>query len=216
MQDKRVGLAAQPRTVLGKRVRALRRAGWTPANVFGPGEASVAIQAPTREMERLLSHVPRTALISLGIDGGEGVTVLVREVDRKPTTDELYHVSFYRVSMTHELRAEVPLVLVGEAPAAKRLDAMILREMDRLPVECLPNDLPLEIEVNIETLAEVDDAIHVRDLVLPPRVTTPVDPDEIVVHALAPKLMAAEAAAEAAERGQEPTAATSGEAEKHP
>lgn len=222
MQDRRVGLSAKRRTVLGKKVGALRRTGWTPANVFGPGEPSVSIQIPTREIERLLSHVPRTALISLGIDEQEGVTVLVRGVDRKPTTDELYHVDFYRVSMTHTLKATVPIVQVGEAPAADLLDATIVREIDAIEVECLPDDLPLQIEVNIEGLTEIDAAIRVRDLVLPPRVTVLADPDAIIVHAMAPKLMAEEEqeaaaeeaeAAEGAEGEAEPAAETKTEAE---
>ncbi|MBI4212701.1 MAG: 50S ribosomal protein L25 [Chloroflexi bacterium] len=188
MQAERAQLAARTRTLKGKRARFLRRAGFTPANIYGPGSPSLAVEIPTRELERHLGHVPRGALVSLGIEGQGDVTVLVRKVARKPTTDELYHVDLYRVSMTHTLRTEVPVVFTGEAPAVRSANATILRGIDALHIECLPVDLPEKVTVDIEQLTEIGSAIHVRDLALPPRVNCLTDPDEIVVHAVAPRL----------------------------
>lgn len=205
MQAERAQLAARTRTLKGKRARFVRRAGFTPANIYGPGSPSVAIEIPTRALERHLGHVPRGALVSLGIEGQGEVTVLVRKVARKPTTDELYHVDLYRVSMTHTLRTEVPLVLTGEAPAVRSANATILRGIDALHVECLPADLPEKVTVDIEQLTEIGSAIHVRDLALPPRVNCLTDPDEIVVHAVAPQLEVEEAVEE--EEGAAPAAA---------
>jgi len=194
---------AQSRTVVGKKVRFLRRQGWTPANVFGHAVDSTAIQLNTREMEHVLAHVSRNSLLSLEVEGGTPATVLVKAVSRKPTTDELYHVDFYQVSMTEKLRANVPIVLTGAAPAAETYDAMILHAMDALHVECLPGDLPGQITVDLSRLMEIDDSIFVRDLDLPRGVTAMVGEDELVVKALAPKIEEAveeeaEAAAEAA------------------
>src|SRR5688572_12326791 len=111
MQANMIKLAAQPRQVLGKKVTSLRRAGLTPGNIFGPGTPSVAVQLVTRDVERLLAHVSRTSLIALDVEGTEPVTVLVRGVARRPTNDELFHIDFYRVSMTHTLKAAVPIML---------------------------------------------------------------------------------------------------------
>jgi large subunit ribosomal protein L25 len=215
MRDGRPQLAAQTRTVVGKKVRFLRRQGWTPANVYGHGVDSTAIQLNMREMEHVLSHVSRNSLLSLEVEGGTPATVLVKTVSRKPTTDELYHVDFYQVSMTEKLRATVPIVLAGTAPAVETYDAVILQALDALHVECLPGDLPGQITVDLARLMEVDDSIFVRDLDLPRGVTTVVSEDDLVVKALAPKIEeevveeeaeAAEEAAAEAPAGEAPEA----------
>jgi large subunit ribosomal protein L25 len=211
-----VTLAAQPRSHFGKRTGRLRRSGWTPANVYGAGAPSVAIQVATREAARLLTHTGRNTLISLAVEGSDEVTVLVRGVDRRPTNDELYHIDFFRVSMTETLKSTVPLVLVGDAPAVAMHEATILRALDSITVECLPSNLPGVIEVDIEQLLDIGDAIHVADLKLPTGVTALDDPDSLVVHAVAPQRMTAdeeeeEAAAEAAAEAE--AEAPEGEAE---
>jgi large subunit ribosomal protein L25 len=188
MREASPRLAARPRSLFGKKVRFLRRDGWTPANIFGHGVESVAIQVNTREAEHTFAHVPRNALLSLVVDGAAAKTVLIRGVQRKPTTDLLYHIDFYQVSMTERLKADVPLRLVGESPAAKFNNATILHAMSTLAVECLPGDLPTQIEVDLERLVGIDDAMYVRDLQLPPGVTAAVEGDDLIVKALAPRV----------------------------
>jgi large subunit ribosomal protein L25 len=218
MRDGRPQLAAQARTVIGKKVRFLRRQGWTPANIYGHGVDSTAIQLNTREMEHVLTHVPRSSLLSLEIAGGTPTTVLVQAVSRKPTTDELYHVDFYQVSMTEKLRTNVAIVLSGTAPAADTYDAVILQAIDSLHIECLPGDLPNQITVDLSRLMAIDDSIFVRDLDLPSGVTALVGEDDLVVKALAPKIEEevveeAEAEEEVAEAAEAPAAeAADGEA----
>jgi large subunit ribosomal protein L25 len=221
MQDTRTHLAAEPRTVFGKKVRFLRRSGRVPANVFGNGVESRAIQVPTRETEHLLTHVPRNSLLSMEVDGAP-ITVLIKEVSRKPTTGELYHIDFYRVSMTQTLRMSVPVIPTGESAAVRRDGATLLQALDSVEIECLPGDLPTEILVDIEKLAAVDDSIYVRDLPVPAKVTILTPEDELVVKALAPTLerevAEEEAAAEAAaapqaEAAEEAPAAAEGETE---
>ena len=218
MRDGSRQLTAETRTVVGKRVRYLRRQGVTPGNIFGHGIESVAIQLNTREMEHVLSHVPRTSLLSLNVQGSKPTTVLVRGVSRKPTTGELYHVDFYQVSMTEKLRADIPIALLGTAAAAELHDATIFQAMDSVHVECLPGDLPPQIQVDISGLAEIDDSIFVRDLNLPPGVTALAGEDDLVVKALAPTVEEeeapeeAEGAEEEAAEGEAPAATTEGEA----
>jgi large subunit ribosomal protein L25 len=218
MQENQVALAASKRTQFGKKARFLRREGWVPANIFGPGAPSISIQINTRDIEHVLTHVPRSTLFALKVDGDADTTVLVHGVDRKPTTGELYHVDFYRVSMTHTLKTEVPLVFDGEAPAVRDADAVIIQAMNSLAVECLPGDIPSQIPVPLERLVAVDDSIRVGDLDLPRGVRALVDDNELVARALAPTVSEAaeaaeEAAAEAPEGEAEPAeAAAEGEA----
>jgi large subunit ribosomal protein L25 len=204
MHEQAERIAASPRTAFGKKARFLRRAGWVPANVFGRGVASVAIQLKAREIEHLLVHTHRSPLLALTVEGSPPATVLVKGVHRKPTTGELYHVDLYRVSMTQHLRMEVPLEFVGEAPAAKVHAAAILRVLDSLEVECLPGDLPGTIVVDLERLAEIDDTLHVGDLELPGGVRAVRDAEEIVAKAMRPTVVEAAAVEGGAPAAAEP------------
>jgi large subunit ribosomal protein L25 len=145
------------------------------------------------------------------VDGTSSATVLIKGVTRKPTTGELYHVDFYRVSMTQRLRADIPIVLVGTAPAVDLHQATLLQAINTLHVECLPGDLPAQIAVNVDQLAQIDDAIYVRDLDLGPGVTALTGEDDLVVKALAPTVEVEEVAPEAEEAAPEEEAAAEAE-----
>lgn len=189
MENQAPVLAASPRTVFGKKVRFLRRAGSVPANVFGPGVASSAIQIDTRDIEHVLTHIPRSSLLSLVVGPEPPTTVLIRGVMRKPTTGEIYHVDLYRVSMTQRLRTAIALAFEGESPAARSHGAIIAHSVDSVEVECLPADLPSRIVVDLGVLQEVDDTIYVRDLQLPAGVVAITSPDQMVARALAPRVL---------------------------
>src|SRR5688572_29739179 len=107
----RIELKAEPRSVLGKKVRFLRRQGILPANVYGHAD-SAAIQLPVKDTEQVISRAGRTQLIDLTLDGGGPTTVMVKNWQRHPTRGSLLHVDFYRVSMTETLRVDVPIRLV--------------------------------------------------------------------------------------------------------
>ena len=178
-------LKAEPRSVLGKKVRFLRRQGILPANVYGHA-ASTAIQLPAREAERVIARAGRTQLISLAMDGGQPTTVLVKASQRHPTRGSLLHVDFFRVAMDERLKVDVPVRLVGDAPAVKQHDASVLQATTTVNVESLPADLPEAIEVDISGLEDLDSTLHVRDLRAPGGVTILTDPEELVVKMLPP------------------------------
>ena len=201
-------LKAEPRSVLGKKVRFLRRQGILPANVYGHA-ASTAIQLPAREAERVIARAGRTQLISLAMDGGQPTTVLVKASQRHPTRGSLLHVDFFRVAMDERLKVDVPVRLVGDAPAVKQHDASVLQAATTVNVESLPADLPEAIEVDISGLEDLDSTLHVRDLRAPGGVTILTDPEELVVKMLPPT--EEEAPAEAAE--ETPAVATGETAE---
>jgi large subunit ribosomal protein L25 len=90
--------------------------------------------------------------------------VLVRERQRHPVTENLLHVDFLEVSMTERLRVTVPLQFTGDAPAVKLYNGIVIPSRETLEIECLPNDLPNLIEVNLSGLGEIGDVLYVRDI----------------------------------------------------
>lgn len=213
MTQAQLRLAASPRSLLGKKVRHLRREGLVPGNISGGGGPSTPIQIDARDLEALMSRVGTNALVTLTLDGAER-SVLIRGVARDARRGDPIHVDLQEVSLDQPIKAIVPVVLVGEAPAAKG-DNILLRLVDHLTVEALPATLPPSIAVDVSVLEDADQTLHVRDLVLPEGVRVLDDPDEPVVKvsvsAAAREEVAEEAAAEAAESAEEVQPAGEGE-----
>jgi large subunit ribosomal protein L25 len=212
-----IKLEAEPRSVLGKKVKLLRRASLVPANMYGHGRDSVALQLPERLVAQRIARASRSTLFSLSLNGGEPETVLVKEVQRHPTSGRVLHVDFYQVAMTEKLKASVPLHFVGDAPAVKQFDGSLLHNLTTVEVESLPADLPSVIEVDVSSLATLEDAIHVSDVQVAGGVQVLTGPDELIAKVVPPAApeeeevaaeeAAAEEAAEAAAEGEQPAEA---------
>ena len=203
-----VKLQAEPRRVLGKKVKLLRRQGLVPANMYGHGRESVAMQLPERLVVQKVARASGSTLFSLELNGGESQTVLVKALQRHPTTGRVLHVDFYQVAMTEKLKANVPLHFVGDAPAVKQFEGTLLHNLTSVEVESLPADLPAGIEVDVSGLATLDDAIHASDLHVAPGVDVLAPPEELVARVLPPTVVPEEEAA-----AEEVAAAEAAEAE---
>jgi large subunit ribosomal protein L25 len=194
----RITLDAQPRTVLGKKVRFMRRNGIIPINVFGHNVASAALESNEVALEQALARAGTNALLTLNIAGSdEGRPVLIRNYQRRATTGKLLHVDLYQVSMTEKLRTEVPLVLVGTAPGIS-MGGLLFKNLDTVEIECLPGDLVTAVEVDISGLAEINQAILAGDLKVGDAITIVTNPDTLVVKIVAPEKEEEAAVAEAA------------------
>lgn len=179
MEDLR--LKATHRTVLRKKTRFLRRQGVTPAHLYGQNVKSLALQCHTDELANLIAHAGKTRLVNLEVDGEKGKSVFVREIQRDAFTRELLHVDFYQVKRTQKIAVDVPIVLVGEAPALKFKGRMLVHGITSLSVECLPTNVPPQIEIDITQLEEVDQAVQVKDITLDPEIAVHEDPEQLVV-----------------------------------
>jgi len=176
-------LSAQVRTVIGKKVRRLRREGWIPAVLYGPDAQSRPLQVPAPEAEEVIAQAGTSHLITLSISGEPSpLQALVRGVQRDPIRRNLLHVDFYRVEMDKPITMEIPIVLVGSSPVVDRREGILLQGKQTLEIECLPRDLIERVEVDMSGLTEVDQQITVGDLVLPPTIRVLDDPDEMVVR----------------------------------
>lgn len=175
-------LKAEKRDVLGKRNRFLRRNGITPTHLFGRSLKSLSLQCDTDELKQVIAHAGETRLIDLEVQGEKGAKkVFVREIQRDPLGKQLLHVDFYQIRMGEKMTMDVPIVLVGEAPALKTKGRILSRGITELPIECLPEKVPPQIEIDVSTLEELEQAIQVKDIVLDPDIAVQTDPEQMVV-----------------------------------
>jgi len=177
-----IALKATARDIVGKKTRFLRREGITPTHLFGHNLKSLALQCNTDELKRVITRVGTTALFNLGIDGEKRPRkVLIREIQNDPLGRQILHVDFYQIKMTEKLKVEVPLVLGGEAPAMKVKGRSLQQSLTSLNVECLPDKLPHEIEVDLSPRTELGQAIHVKALRLSTDIPVTNDPAQLIV-----------------------------------
>jgi large subunit ribosomal protein L25 len=213
----RTELKVAPREVLGKKVKALRRQGYTPANIFGHHVESKAVQIPTEELAQALKKLKRNEIVYLRLDGEEARPAFVKHLQHNPVTDLVLHVDFLQISLKEKVRLEVPLHFTGLAPAIDRHGGVLVTALDHISVEALPTEVPSFIEVDVSGLEEIDQSLHVSDLKVPEGVEVLSDSDLVIVKAAAPAIERAIAAeeAEAAEEAAaeaEAAAAEAGEA----
>ncbi len=191
----------QRREVVGKKVRKLRRDGTLPANLYGRGQESIALQLPYMQARDMLNAHGRNTLIEIHIEGEDKPRpVVVRQLDQNPVTRSLLHIDFYEVDLTRLLQAQVPVSLVGDSPAVARLGAVLVQYADVIDVEALPQNLPERIDASIVRLAAFDDQLQLMHLTPPRGVTFLSDPETLIASVTRPRVQAED---EAVPEGEE-------------
>lgn len=178
-------LTAMKRTVTGKAVEKLRKAGKIPAVVYGAKDEALSIELPIRDFTNALRDAGESTVIQLMIDG-EQKNVLIHDVDHDPITNTPRHVDFYAVQKGQKIEIKVPLAFVGESPAAKELGANVIKVLYELEIEAEVMSIPHELTVDISSLVTLESQIAAKDIKLPSGVTLVVDSEEIIATVAMP------------------------------
>lgn len=202
MADK-VELKVAPREVLGKKVKALRREGVTPANIYGNKVESRAVQVPNEELMRVLKAAGRNEIIYIQLDGGEARPTFVHDIQRNPITDVILHVDFLQIDLSKKLKIDVPLHIEGTPPAVETYQGILVQSLDHVTVETLPISVPTFIVADVSSLEEIDSALHVSDLTLPEGVEMVTDGEQLIVKVAPPVVETIEEEEEELEEGAE-------------
>jgi large subunit ribosomal protein L25 len=173
-------IEATRRTVTGKQVSQLRRAGKLPAILYGHNIEPTPVSLDRRSATKTLHGASRSSLITIDLEGTEH-NALVREIQRDFIRGDLLHIDFQVVSMTENIRATVPVILEGTSPAVLELNAVVISGISQLEVEALPQNLPEKFTVDISELNNIGDGIYVRDLEVPINVVILTDKEEMIV-----------------------------------
>ena len=176
-----IKLEAKQRSVIGKKVKVLRKEGIIPAVVYGTGIEPVAIELDMRDTTKVLSSISGSTLINLMV-GKDSHTVILRDVQVDAIRRDIVHIDFLKVAMDTAIRTVVPVSLVGEAPAVKELGGVLVTGLSEVEIEALPGDLPDRISVDLETLEEINSSISVGDIFFGAGVTILTEADEVLAR----------------------------------
>lgn len=172
-------LKADKREKLGKKTNTLRRAGFLPAVVYGEGMESESLSISYRDFEKVYKEAGESTLIKLDV-AQKPYNVLIYDVKHDPITGRPIHADFYAVSMDKEIKTKVSVEFFGESPAVKNEGGILVRVMQEVEVEALPQNLPHSIRIDISPLVKFEDRIFIKDLLLPNGVKTLAGHDEVV------------------------------------
>ncbi len=176
----RTQLKAQKRELFGRKINRLRRQGILPSNLFGNKIKSQALQVDTVSFTKVYQQEGETGLVDLVVDT-KNHPVLIGQIHHDPVSGKPLHVDFRQVNLKEKVTANIPIEIIGESPAIKEKDGVLVTPLDEIEVEALPTDLPESIQVDISGLANIGDTITVADLKIGTKVEIQTDPETPIV-----------------------------------
>ncbi len=201
-------LDVEPREELGRgKVCDLRRKGFIPAVVYAQGKEPQALKVSSSELLRLIhQHRIESVVINLKVKDDKKLKAracLIKEIQYEPVHGKIMHVDFNEISLTKAIKVNVPVVARGEPVGVKQEGGSLEQILWEIEVECLPTNIPKEIEVDISQL-KIGGSIHIKDLTLPPDIKVLNDPGAAVLSITEPMKEEAPVVAVEGEEKQEP------------
>lgn len=162
-------IEAEPRTLIGKKVKRLRNQGITPAIIYG-GKEPITIQVETLKTFLTLRDADANDILIIDV-AGKKHKVITRDIQRHVTRGDLVHVDFQEVTSDTVIRTEAAIVTVGQsAPEVEGLGTTS-QLLFSVEIEASADALISEIEVDVTQIKTAEDQIMVSDLVVPDGVT---------------------------------------------
>lgn len=183
-QQHKIELNAQLRTVMGSKVKQIREDGFIPAVLYGKGQDPIALQVPNKDFNKTFKAAGESTLVYVSVDG-ETYPTIIHDIARHPASDAIIHADFYKVNLSEKIKTKVPVVFSGESAAVKE-GGILIRNINELEVEALPQDLPHEISVDISSLVAFGDQVLIKDIKLGDKVQVHGLPDDIIATIQAP------------------------------
>lgn len=173
-------LNAQSRQILGKQVKQLKAQGLAPAVSYGHKKESRHLAVNARDFMKILRQAGHSTLVDLVVDAEKPVKVLIHDVQTDPVHGKLQHVDFYLVNLKEKLRVMVPIKYIGTPEVVDLLGGIFIAVKDEVEIECLPDKLVHEFEIDITGMRTFDDTFHVKDIVVGEGVEILDDADEVI------------------------------------
>ncbi len=165
----------------------VRKSGNIPAVLYGKHIKNLDLSVSAIEFKKLFKKAGESTIIELVTPDEKTVPVLIQSVQRNYLTSVVDHIDFYAVNMKEKLKSKVALEFTGESKAVKQLGGVLVRVLTEVEVECLPIDLPHNIEVDISKIEAFNQSLHVKDLQVSNKVTISAGEEEVVCKVQPPR-----------------------------
>jgi len=180
-------LSVKMRSELGRQANKVRKQGLIPAILYGPKIKNLNLSVDVNAFEKVYQEAGESTLIKLKMDEGKERVVLIQDVVKDPVNGRFVHIDFNQIKMDQDITVEVPLVFVGESEAVNSQGGVLIKSIQNVEIQALPQDLIHEIEVDISVLETFDDNIYLKDLKIPEKVKLTADLEEVVASVVPPR-----------------------------
>jgi large subunit ribosomal protein L25 len=165
----------------------LRNSGFVPGVVYGKGVKNIDVSIAEIPLKKAFKEAGESTLLELEVEGDKSRHVIINEVQTDPVKGEPLHVDFLEVRLDQKIKAEVPILFVGESQAIKGLGGILVKNIQHIEVEAFPQDLPHNIEVDISSINTFEDHIKIGDIKINPKVKILSDTSSIVASVVPPR-----------------------------
>lgn len=172
-------LSVQKRSVLGRSVKALRKLGLVPAELYGKGVENSHLSVLAKELKKVFKEAGENTVVNVMLDGKKH-PVLINDISFDPLSGNVKSVDLYQIRMDEKLKVNVPLEFIGIAPAVKGENGILVKALQEVAVEALPMDIPRDFKVDLSKLAAIGQSVYVKDLSVPAGVKVLVAPETVV------------------------------------
>ncbi|MFA6393390.1 MAG: 50S ribosomal protein L25 [Patescibacteria group bacterium] len=186
--EKTINLKVFKREKMNGKAKVIRKAGYLPAVLYGANLPTRMLKVLKSEFEKVYTQAGENTLLELSIDSEKPVRVLIYDVQKEAIKDRLSHVDFFQVDMKKKVVTEIPLAFVGESKAVKEQGGSLIKNLDSIEIECLPDDLVHEIRVDISRMESLEDSLKISDIELPKGIKALADGEIIVASVVPPKV----------------------------
>lgn len=179
-------IKCEKRDIFGKNAsRRLRREGKVPAVLYGGNDPSIHLAIDKKDIFGILrSESGENTIFQTSFDS-ESKNTMIKELQTDPVTDEILHIDLIAISMDKVVRVSVPVVVAGEAVGVKAEGGFVDLITREIEVECLPADIPENLEVDISNL-HLHQSIKIEEITFPKGVESVTEPHTLVVLIEAP------------------------------
>ncbi len=172
-------LQVEKRMSMGKSVRHLRHDGILPGVVYGKGVESTPIQCTLKDFERVYAEAGESTVVMMAL-GDKKMPVIIQDVTRDPVSDHVLHVDLYQVRLDQKITATVPFEFINEAPAVKDLGGVLIKNINEIEIEALPQDLPHNIVVDLSSLSSIGSQILLKNVAMSSALNVKADPESVI------------------------------------
>ena len=179
----------------GRRNKIIRKQKLIPAVLYGHKVKNLNLSVKEQDFKKVYKQAGESTLIKINIKTDKDEKekeriVLIYNTEKDPVSDEVIHIDFYQVKMDQEISIEVPLVFINKSDAVETDKGVLIKNLQVVEVEALPQDLPSEIEVDISVLKTFNDNIYIKDLKIPEKSKIKNNPEDSVASVIPPRTKA--------------------------
>ena len=131
-------------------VKAIRRQGLVPCNLYGAGVENVLFTVTERDLMGI-THTPASFIIDIKLDNGKAFTAVVHELQYHPVKDNCLHADFLAVSEDKPVTIKVPVVVSGHPIGVQRGGKFVLVSRE-VKISALMSNLPDTINLDVTKL----------------------------------------------------------------